>query len=252
MNGCGIASLQVLLWRAATSLNTFNIMAIQTKFFMRRVFVSGLLCTGALAWAQKTTLYDPQPPANSAYIRVIVGDQDVEVALDKRTRLEKVPAGTPSAYLVVPAGQHEVTLKTKGKSLSVPVKAESSRSITVLISSLTGGGSKTVVIEDKINSNRLKAIIAIYNLTPGTAVDAWTADGNTAIFQGVTSGATASLVVNPVKLAYMVTGAGNKTALANHEFSMTAGNAYSIVVTGSGTPLTTQAFQNTVERYQGH
>ena len=216
-----------------------------------RVFVATLLCMGASALAQQTTLYDPQPPANSAYIRVIVGDQDVKVSLDKRTKLEKVPTGTPSAYLVVPAGQHDVQLQAKGKSITIPVKAESSRSITVLVSSLTDN-AKPVVIEDKINSNRLKAIIAIYNLTLGTPVDTWTADGNTAIFQGVSSGRTASLVVNPVKLAYMVTGAGTKTALANHAFSMSAGNAYSIVVTGSGNAITTQAFQNTVDRYRGH
>lgn len=225
-------------------------MVIQAKLPMQHFVVPSLLWISASVWAQQTTLYDPQPPANSAYIRVIVGDQDVEVSLGKRSRLEKVPAGTPSAYLVVPAGTHDVTVKAKGKSVTVPVKAESSRSITVLVSSLTGT-AKPVMIEDKINSNRLKAMIALYNLTPSTSVDTWTADGNTAIFQGVRPEGTASLVVNPIKLSYMVSSAGTKTALANHEFSMTAGNAYSIVVTGAGSVFTTQSFQNMVERYQG-
>lgn len=235
----------------AALLDTTNTMIIQAKFHTRRILIAALLCMGAGAWAQQTTLYDPQPPANSAYVRVIVGDQEVNVSVDKRVRLEKIPAATPSAYLVVPAGPHEVTIQAKGKHITVPVKAEASRSITVLISSLTGG-SKPVVMEDKVNSNRLKAIIAIYNLTASTTLDAWTADGSTAVFQGVAPGGTASLVVNPVKLAYMVASAGSKTALATHDFSMTAGNAYSIVVTGAANAFTTQAHQNTVERYLGH
>lgn len=238
--------------RLHAPLNALDTMITAITSPVRRIFIASLLGIGAQALAQQTTLYDPQPPANSAYVRVIVGDQEVDVLLDKRSRLEKVPSATPSAYMVVPAGQHEITVKAKGKSITVPVKAEASRSITVMVPNFTGT-AKPMVIEDKINSNRLKAIISFYNLTASTTLDAWTADGSTAIFQGIAPGATGSLVVNPVKLAYMVASAGTKTPLATQEFSMTAGNAYSIVVTsGPGSATATQAHNNTVERYQGH
>jgi len=205
------------------------------------------------AIAQQTTLYDPQPPANSAYVRVIVGSgsSDVDVWVNNRPRLTKIPLSTPSAYMVLPAGEHELSLRAGGQEVRVKVKAESSRSLTVLATSLDKG-SKPNVIEDKINSNRLKAIISAYNLSPKQTVDVWTADGQTQVFNAVSPGASASLVVNPIALAYKVTAPGDKAGtLVTGQLTMTPGGAYTVLVTTDKSgALQTLAHTNVIERYQ--
>jgi hypothetical protein len=152
--------------------------------------------------------------------------------------------------MVLPAGEHELSLRTGNQRVQVKVKAEASRSLTVVAQSLDKG-HQPAVLEDKINSNRLKAIISAYNL--GTnAVDVWTADGQTQVFSGVALGASASLVVNPIALAYKASAAGDKSsAPATGQLTMTPGGAYSIVVTSDKNgALHTQAHANVIEKYQ--
>jgi alginate O-acetyltransferase complex protein AlgF len=202
--------------------------------------------------AQQTTLYDPQPPANSAYVRVIVGSGtgEVDVFVNNRSRLTKVPLSTPSPYMVLPAGEHELSLRAGNQNVQVKVKAEASRSLTVLAQSLEKN-HKPAVIEDKINSNRLKAIISAYNLSPN-AMDVWTADGQTQVFSAVPTGASASLVVNPIALAYKVSAAADKNgAAASGQINMAPGGAYTIVISSEKTGATrTQAHANVIEKYQ--
>jgi len=107
---------------------------IQKRMFSWAVVMTGLWCA-THSWAQQTTLYDPMPPANSAYVRVIWGGATgaYEVSLDGKVRLSGVQSGTPSDYMIVPAGKHEVQLKLGQVVHKVPVEAEASRSITVVL-----------------------------------------------------------------------------------------------------------------------
>lgn len=202
--------------------------------------------------AQQTTLYDPQPPANAAYVRVIVGGgaPEFDVWVDKKPRLSKLAASIPSAYMVLPAGSHEISVQAGKQQVPVSIDAQASRSLTVLIPSL-GAGSKPVVIEDKVNSNRLKSIISAYQLGSSDSLDVWTADGSTQVFKSLQMGGSAALVVNPISLEFHVTAAANKTPLATGKLDMAPGGAYSVVITG-GKPgeLKVQTHANTVERYK--
>lgn len=202
--------------------------------------------------AQQTTLYDPQPPANSAYVRVIVGGvtPPVDVWVNKKPKLTLLTAGTPSDYMVLPAGQHDLSIQSGKHQIPVKLEVKASRSLTVLVPSF-GQGRDAIVIEDKVNSNRLKAIITVYQLGSTEPLDLWTADGGTQIFKALPMGGTAALVVNPINLEFQVTAAGSKSPLATGKLSMTPGGAYSLVITGGKTgALAVQSHVNTVERYK--
>lgn len=215
--------------------------------------LSALLMFGltGISNAQQTTLYDPQPPANSAYVRVIVGGgaQTVDVLTNKSVRLTKLAAQVPSPYLVVPAGAHEVTVQSGSQQISTQIEAKASRSMTIMVPSLSPD-AKPIVVDDRTNGNRLKAIISLYQMGSSAPVDVWTADGNTQVFKSVPMGGTAALVVNPINLDYQVTAAGTKTTLAAGRLEMTPGGAYSLVIT-SAKPgeLKVQSHVNSVERY---
>jgi alginate O-acetyltransferase complex protein AlgF len=222
----------------------------------KRLFALSLLMVGMLgprlAWAQQTTLYDPQPPANSAYVRIIWGAaaSAFDVSVDNKKRLSAVPPATPSDYMILPAGKHDITVQVGSSVHKIPVDAESSRSITILLTE-DGKKTKATTIEDKINSNKLKAIISAYHLGGVPPVDVSTADGKTRIFSGMATGSSASLVVNPISLAYMLSQAGSKESIASANLEMKSGEVYSIVIFQDKTGRSqTKAFTNTVERYQ--
>lgn len=229
-------------------MNTPSRFALIRQFAL---FVLGLTPWIQTCWAQQTTLYDPQPPANSAYVRVIVGGDisSVDVWLNKSMKLSKQPTWAPSSYLVVPAGSHEVTVKSGQKQVSAQIDAKASRSVTVLFPALSPE-TKPVVIEDRTNGNRLKAIISLYQLGSAEPVDVWTADGSTQIFKATPLGGMAALVVNPIQLSYQITASGTKTPLAAGKLDMSPGGSYSLVVTpGKPGELAVQSYINNVERY---
>lgn len=222
----------------------------------RATFKGFALMLGAaltpISWAQQTTLYDPQPPANSAYVRILVGSgsKAFDVLVDQRVRLSNVEVATPSDYMVLTAGTHELSIRAGSQQVSVKISAESTRSLTVLLPELVNS-AKPVVIEDKTNSNKLKAIISAYHLGGTQPLDVWTANGQTQVFSALAPTASAALVVNPIKLDYMVTAIGQKTALAESQLSMKSGEAYSIVISKNASgQVTARAFTNAVEKIQ--
>lgn len=220
---------------------------------IHRVLIAAVaLLLATLGHAQQTTLYDPQPPANAAYVRVIVGGDapEFDVWVDKKRRLSKLVATVPSVYMVLPAGGHDLSVQAGKQQVSVKIDAQASRSLTVLIPSF-GTHSKPIVTEDKINGNRLKSIISVYQLGAADSLDVWTADGGTQVFKSLPMGGTAALVVNPIALDFHVTAAGSKLPLATGKLDMTPGGAYSLVITeGKTGGLKVQSHVNTVERYQ--
>lgn len=204
---------------------------------------------GLPAQAQQTRLYDPQPPANAAYVRVIaVTGGDYDVWVDQKARLTKVASGTPSPYMVLPPGSQQVEVRAGGQQVSVPVTTQASRSFTILLPELKA--DKATVVSDKTNSNRLKALIMAYNLGP-VAADVATADGQTSIFKALAPNAGNGLVVNPIVLDYKASGDGH--TLGSGRMEMAPGGAYTIVLTGTqAANVKAASYANSVERYTGN
>lgn len=209
------------------------------------------------ASAQTTpALYDPQPPADSGYVRVLLGGTQgaVEIHVDGKSRLANLALGEPSDYMVLSAGKHQLTIKGKGKlpSIDVPLDVVAGRALTVALTTLQPN-SKPLLFEDKSNANRLKAILAVYHLDgTGGQFDVLSADGNTKVFSKIAASTSASLAVNPLTIDLITTKVDDKTALATASLAMAQGASYSIVLlSAEGGRVSMKSYANKVERYTG-
>ena len=202
-------------------------------------------------------LYDPEPPVDSAYVRVVLASREgvVDVMVDGRLRIQKLASGDASEYMVLAAGKHTIAVHATGKStayFSTAFDVVRGRAITLAFTALRAD-TVPIVFEDKPNSNKLKALLAVYNLDSKTGgLDVLTADGNTKVFSGVAYGTSAALAVNPISIDLIAAKIGDKVPLARTSLAMTQGGTYSILLlAGDGGKLVARAVQNKIERYTG-
>ena len=202
-------------------------------------------------------LYDPEPPVDSAYVRVLLASREgvVDVMVDGRLRIQKLASGEASEYMVLAAGKHTIAVHATGKSsayFSTTFDVVRGRAMTLAFTTLRAD-TVPVVFEDKANSNKLKALLAVYNLDAKTGgIDVLTADGNTKVFSGVAYGASASIPVNPISIDLIVVKIGDKVPQTRTSLVMTQGGTYSILLMpGDGGKLIARAVQNKIERYTG-
>ncbi|MCF8208938.1 MAG: alginate O-acetyltransferase AlgF [Rhodoferax sp.] len=203
-------------------------------------------------------LYDPEPPANSAYVRVlqvIAGTATGDLWIDGKPRRRNLANGQASDYLVLPAGHHRFALYHAGKAIEgaiLPLDIDSGRAITVVFSG-TRDLAKPLVFEDKANANMLKAVLAVYHLDAKAGpLDVLTADGKTKVFSNIRYGTSSQLSVNPVTIELMAARVGDSVALARAPVAMAPGGTYSfLVLPGEAGKVVIQAFQNKVERFTG-
>ena len=220
--------------------------------------VAMLLFAVTPAGAQSTgLLYDPEPPVNSAYVRVILASQEgpVDVLVDGKPRLQGLAGGGASDYLVLPSGKHAVALRKAGKvdaAVSMDLDAISGRAFTVAFTGLQGG-LKPLVFEDKANSNKLKAVLAVYHLDARSGpLDLLTADGATRVFSGLEPGASRTLSVNPITIELSVAKSLETLPQAKVSLAMSQGGTYSILLLPAAKGgVSAIALQNKVERYTG-
>lgn len=216
--------------------------------------VAVALALPGLVLAQSTgRLYDPMPPDDSAYLRIVQAGagKPVDVLVDGKVRLRQLASRDPSAYLVIPAGKHAIQLQAGGtKGPKIDLNADGKAAYTVAFPS-AAADAKGIVFTDRTSTNRLKAMLAVYHLAPAAGtVNVTTADGKTKVFGDLKPGAPAILEVNPIKVSLAVSSSANTKAASSLE--MAQGGAYSIFLfpsTGKGmSPLT---IENKRERYTG-
>lgn len=222
----------------------------------RQVLFALALLLGAPAFAQtQPGLYDPEPPANSAYVRVVHASSEgaIEVLVDGKARISSVARGSASDYMVLPAGNHQLEIRQGGKSrVSIPLEAQGAHALTLAFTSLAGN-SKPLSFEDKTIANKLKATLTVYHLHPGfDNVDIVTADGKLTVFPALASGGTAVRAVNPIAIELVANKSGTQLPMARTQLSLTQGGSYSIfLLPDSGGKLIANSQQNKVERYTG-
>ena len=211
------------------------------------LFVVGLLASSASFAQPAGQLYDPEPPSDSAYVRVIITGVDgaVDVAVDGKARLAKLRSGAVSDYLVLKAGPRELSLQLGGKSSKHKVDVVQGKAMTLAFDGLKAE-SKPIVFMDTANTNKLKSGLAFYNLdTKAGTQDVTTADGATKVFTAVAAGAGGFIQVNPISVDLLA----NK---ASAKLSMTQGATYSVFLLPAGAGKSKLlALQNMNERYTG-
>jgi Alginate O-acetyl transferase AlgF. len=206
------------------------------------------------ASAQSTgRLYDPMPPEDSAYVRVVQAGSGapVVVSVDGKVKVKQLAARTASEYWVLPAGKHVIQLQSGGKAgPRMTLDAAEQGAYTIAFPS-AAANARAYAFQDRTGTNKLKAMMAVYHLAPGAGtLDVTTADGKTKVFSGLKAGAPAIIEVNPIQVKLVASRGG--VPLANAALNMRQGNAYSIFLFPSGAQgVSAVTLQNQRERYTG-
>ena len=200
-------------------------------------------------------LYDPQPPANSAYVRFLLlpalGHAGWQLEVDGKVRVSTLNTGEPSVYLILSAGTHQIGLRSpSGKQHPLPtIDALPGRATTMVLGALD---SKPLVFDDKTSSNKLKAQLSIYHLGKEAPFDVLTADGQTKVFSHLAPSSMNSIAVNPVQVELIAAAVGDKTSLAKVSLNLTQGASYGLfLMPDAQGKLQFKATINQVERYSG-
>jgi alginate O-acetyltransferase complex protein AlgF len=219
---------------------------------------AALACTGLTVGAQSAPrLYDPEPPTDSAYVRVILATNEgpIDVVVDGRVRVHHLKAGYASDYMVIPNGQHRVALHFLGKptaQVTAAIEVIRGRSMSLAFTTLKSDTTPSI-FEDKANSNKLKAALTAYHLDPAAGpVDILTMDRGTKVFSNLTFGMSASKQVNPIFVELLATPIEVKAPETRASVAMSAGGAFSLLLLpGKDGKSRLQVIQNQIERYTG-
>jgi len=182
-----------------------------------------LIALSSVAFAQ-AGLYEPAPPANSAFVRVL--NAPTATLGDKTVSAEKNAA---SPYVVIPQGDFTAKLGT----LTGKLKVEAGKFYSVI-----QNGSKLVLLTDPSADNRAKALLVIYNLSKNASIDLKTADGKTAVVSGVKPGESGNRAVNGITVD-LAAFSGDKALGTLKGVKLERGNAYALVLADTGLTLTT-------------
>ncbi|AZI45112.1 hypothetical protein EHF33_19745 (plasmid) [Deinococcus psychrotolerans] len=190
---------------------------------MKKLLPFLLLSGTALA---QDGLYEPAPPANSAFVRVL--NTPSATLGDKSVIADK---GAASVYVVIPQG--DFTAKVGGVNGKLKVEAGKFYSVVA-------DGAKLNLLTDPFADNRAKALLVIYNLSKTANVDLKTADGKTAVVSGVKPGESGSRAVNGITVD-LAAFSGSKPLGTLKGVKLERGSAYALVLTDSGLTLTTSS-----------
>lgn len=211
-----------------------------------------ILCAQIGAAYAEELLYDPEPPADSAYVRVIraSGDGATSLSVDGDVRVARLEAGSASDYMVLSAGKHILTMKSsdyKNSERSTTLDVLAGRAITVAYTD----ASQPLFFEDKANANKLKSVLAAYQLSGQKfPVDIRSEDGKVSVFKQLTPDSMHALMVNPIKIN--LAAFNEAKLLAKMTVDMKPGGTYSLLLfPGKHGAVTAQVIQNKVERYTG-
>jgi len=220
----------------------------------RRVIVAWVGFFLASAQAQQAgLLYDPEPPVDSGYVRVMssVDMRIVSVVVDDKVRVSSLAKDQVSDYMVMGAGKHQIELMAAGKNISsVTLDVARGSAVTIVF---TASETAPQVFVDKTSTNKLKAMLTVYQLASKTEpLDVLTSDGATKVFSGLAYGKSGAMQVNPISVTLIASKTGAKASLASASLTMTQGGAYSVfLLPAKNDKVAAVLVQNKIERYTG-
>jgi alginate O-acetyltransferase complex protein AlgF len=187
---------------------------------MNKFALIALTLTASLATVAAQGLYDPEPPANSAFVRVInAGTGEVKAGIDA-VAYGAVAGQNASAYRVIPQGGHKLAAGAANKEVNVLAK----RFYSVIVN-----GSDVTVLEDPANPGQTKAGLAIYNLSKISSIALKTDDGKTTVVNDVAPGTVKSQAVNAIKVGLAAFNGSSKIA-SFPAVQLERGSTYSTIV----------------------
>jgi hypothetical protein len=223
---------------------------------MRRLgWLLGLaLLAGRPAFAQQF-LYEPSPPAGSAFLRFVNGlgaEATVTSGFLPAQRLGTTPEQRAGAYQVVErvAGRSlPIEIAAAGATARATLTAAPGSFVTVLLLPTAASGIEATAITDLTEFNQLRARLSFYNAAPGCAGATLTLlPAGQAVFADVPRNASRSRSVNPVS-AQLRASCGEATAPEFALAGIEAGGMYSIwLMRPAGSPIAFMTRDTTARR----
>lgn len=215
--------------------------------------------------AQSTgVLYEPEPPADAAYVRIIHlnPNEKIDVLVDGKIRQSGLKQGQFGDYLILRSGPHEVQLQTHQTSKKITTTRLEVRAAQVLTLAFVDMQKQATpnIFDDKTDLNRMKARLTVYHLADKLGpVNISTADGKTNVFRALAPSSSHTLAVNPIKVELLAcpsasqpagTGDCSSPALqqARAALVLERGDNYSLLLTvDANSGLQARVTKNTLE-----
>ena len=169
-------------------------------------------------------LYAREAPPGSTFVHVFnaTPTAGVNVGIGSRA-LPPLLAYSASDYIFLPPGEHLVQVGSQQQTFNL----EGNRYYTV---SADGTGLRLFELHEPLT--KLKAILTLFNLLPGTTLALKTADGATAVLDAVAPNTSAQRAINPLKLSLALFSGAQKIATVA-PIALERGRSVSLFVSGS-------------------
>jgi alginate O-acetyltransferase complex protein AlgF len=187
------------------------------------LLTAALLAALALpAQAGDEGVYGPVAPPNSAFVRVFnaTAQPELQARIADKT-LEEIPAFGASEFVFLPPGKYTLTVG----AVSQPVTLQANKFYTAALE-----GKELRMLENERYTNRLKALVMVYNLVDGSTLSLKTPDGRPVV-ENVAANSTGSREVNAVKVSLAVFD-GTKKITDVKPMNLERGRAFSLFIAG--------------------
>jgi alginate O-acetyltransferase complex protein AlgF len=188
------------------------------------VVLVGAALLAARAARADEALYGPAAPPGSTFIRVFNGTS--LSILDARVGPEEFNEISPfdaSEFTFLPPGSYELVAGDVRHKLTL----EADRFYTAAVVN-----GKVQVLENGRYTNRMKALVMVYNLSGDGELSLKTADGRTPVVENVKPNAIGQREVNAVRAQFALY-KGAQRLVPLREVSLERGRAFSLFVAGT-------------------
>jgi alginate O-acetyltransferase complex protein AlgF len=172
-------------------------------------------------------LYDPAPPPDSAFVRVIDARGQGNLQVTVGDEAIAVPATGVSPYVVIPQGEEDVALSTS--TSKVTLAAGKYYTIALFV----GGATEPTLLEDEILANPAKSGIYVYNFSDAPSITLYAPKPKVAVVDNLKPGTSAFKSVNAVTvdLALM---SGDKVVAQFDQLGLKRRTGVTFVAFGAG------------------
>ena len=197
-----------------------------------------LLAAPISASAQTRSVYGPEVPGSSAFVRVVNALPAVpSLALELgATEFAPLPFAGVSPYRPVTPDIYQV--EAGGSAAEIIPKSGTYYTVVC-------GPKGITVLEDPAHVDPARAQVFLYNMSSLPALDLKTADGKTAVISGVRPGASGVKVVNAVSVSLAVWNGATRVGAVG-DLGLARGSSFSVFVLTSGSALRVIAVKATV------
>ena len=168
-------------------------------------------------------VYGPAAPPDAAFVRVFnaTAQPELEARVGDKV-LDEVPAFGASDFVFVPEGSHALVAGKVNQKVSL-------KRGVFYTAAIEPGGVR--LLENERYTNRLKALVIVYNLIDGTTLSLKTPDGR-GVVEDVKANAFGTREVNAVKVSLALFD-GQKKVADVRPMNLERGRAFSLFVAGS-------------------